>query len=111
MYDILLRMAHLESYPAVWREASLPNILTLKSLSLTIQEEFALGSEGTIEYEVLGCRAPGHRVRLRDLLASGITRFCYLQNGARPQRIEIVIVPPTRINREGLASMKRPPIR
>jgi len=93
MNVVLLRMAYLEHGSAVWCEAALPNITTLTSLSTTIQEAFVLGNEGTFEYEVLGVRAPGGRARLRDLIASGVTRFRYLQSGARKQQVEIVIVP------------------
>jgi hypothetical protein len=100
MNAILLKMALLDNYPVVCRETLVPNIATLKSLRRTIQEAFALDDKGTIEYEVLGCRAPGHHARLRDLVVSGITRFRYLQNGARAQRIEIVIVLPPHTNLE-----------
>ncbi len=93
MNVVLLRMVHLEGDPAVWLETAVPNITSLKSLSRTIQEAFSLGKDGTFEYEVLGCRAPGYRARLRDLMASGVTRFRYLQSDGRKQRVEIVIVP------------------
>ena len=110
MNVVLLRMAHLEDDPAVWREAVLPNIETLKSLSVTIQKAFAFGSDGTIEYEVLGCRAPGYRARLRDLLASGVTRFRYVQSGAHKQHVEIIIVPlpRTRLEHSVAGSRERP---
>jgi hypothetical protein len=85
-------MAHLGDDPTVWHEAVLPSIETLKSLSVTIQKAFSFCSDGAFEYEVLGCRAPGCRARLRDLLASGVTRFRYLQSGACKQQVEIVIV-------------------
>lgn len=93
MNVVLLKMAHLENNSAVWHEAALSNITTLRSLTGIIQEAFALGDEGAIEYEVLGSRAPGYRARLRDLVASGVTRFRYLQNSARKRCVEIVIVP------------------
>lgn len=100
MNAVLLKMALLDNYPAIRHETLVPNIATMKSLSRTIQEAFALDDKGTIEYEVLGCRAPGHGARLRDLVVSGITRFRYLQNGARKRRIEIVIVAPPRTGPE-----------
>jgi hypothetical protein len=92
MNVILLRMAYFSDGPVVWHEAGLPNVTTLKALSVIIQKAFDLSSEGPIEYEVLGCRAPGCRGRLRDLIISGITRFRYVQNGARKQCVEIDIV-------------------
>lgn len=107
MNVVLLRMVHLEDNPATWREAVLPNITSLKSLSNTIQETFSLGSEGVFEYEVLGCRAPGCRARLRDLIASGVTKFRYLQSGARKQQVEIVIVPLPRVQPEHLSAESR----
>lgn len=100
MNVVLLRMAHLEDGPAVWREAVLPSIETLKALSVTIQKAFAFASDSAFEYEVLGCRAPGCRARLRDLLASGVTRFRYLQIGSPKQQVEIVIMPLPRAHLE-----------
>jgi hypothetical protein len=110
MNVVLLRMARLEDDPAVWREAVLPNITTLKSLSSTIQEAFALGSDGAFEYEVFGCRAPGCRARLRDLLTSGVTRVRYLHGGARQQQVEIAIVPMqmAHLERSTAGSSERP---
>ena len=110
MNVVLLRMAHLEDDHVVWREAVLPNIETLKSLSATIQKVFAFGNDGAFEYEVLGCRAPGYRVRLRDLLACGVTRFRYLQIGARKQQVEIVIVPlpPTHLEHSAAGNREHP---
>ena len=109
MNVVLLRMAHLDD-PAVWRETAVPNVTTLKALSRIIQEAFALGGEGAIEYEVLGNRAPGYRARLRDLITSGITRFRFLQSGARKQMVEIVIVPLPRayLEHSVVGSGKRP---
>ena len=103
-------MAHLGDDPTVWHEAVLPSIETLKSLSVTIQKAFSFCSDGAFEYEVLGCRAPGYRVRLRDLLACGITRFRYLQIGARKQQVEIVIVPlpPTHLEHSAAGSREHP---
>ena len=110
MNVVLLRMAHLGDDPTVWHEAVLPNIETLKSLSVTIQKAFSLGNDGAFEYEVLGCRAPGCRARLRDLLASGVTRFRYLQSDAPKQQVEIVIVPLPRayLEHSVVGSGKRP---
>jgi hypothetical protein len=93
MNVILLKMAKIGENPAVWHEIVLPSIETLKSLGITIQKVFSLSSDRTFEYEVLGCRAPGHRARLRDLLISGIAQFRYLHNGTQKQKIEIVMVP------------------
>jgi len=110
MNVVLLRMASLDDGPAVWHEAVLPNITTLKALSGTIQEAFSLGHEGAIEYEVLGCRAPGHRARLRDLVVSGITRLRYLQSGRRKCRVDIVLTPlsASPLDRSIAASKERP---
>jgi hypothetical protein len=110
MYVVLLKMALFADGPVVCHEAGLPNITTLKSLSTTIQEVFDLGCDGAIEYEVLGCRAPGCRARLRDLIVSGITRFRYVQNGARKQcvEIDIVMLPRTPIERSVTGAGERP---
>jgi len=110
MNVVLVRMANLQTDPAVWHEAALPNIETLKSLSVVIQRAFALGSERAFEYEVLGCRAPGGRARLCNLIASGVTRFRYLQSGPRQQQVEIEIVPLARahLGRSTAGSNKEP---
>jgi len=93
MNIVLVRMAQLMDATAVCHEAALPANTTLKALSSTIQKVFALGCGDAFEYEVLGCRSPGCRGRLRDLVASGVTCFCYLHHGARKSRVEIVIIP------------------
>ena len=93
MTVVLVKMAHFVEDPAICHEAALPAITTLKSLSGTIQEAFDLGRADAFEYEVLGCRSPGCRGRLRDLMATGITRFGYLHHGAPKTRIEIAIIP------------------
>ena len=93
MNVVLLKMAQIGDHPTVWHEVVLPSIETLKSLGPTIQKVFSLSNDRTFEFEVLGCRAPGHRARLRDLLISGIAQFRYLHNGAQKQKIEIVMVP------------------
>lgn len=111
MQVILLKMAQTGPNPAVWHEVVLPTAATLKSLGATIQKAFSLSRDRTFEYEVLGCRAPGHRVKLRDLLASGVTRFRYLDNDAQRQKIEIVLVAlndPT-AQRRTATDAKRPP--
>ncbi len=110
MNVVLLRMAHLNDDPAVWREAALPNFTTLKSLSSIIRKAFALGSEGAFEYEVVRYRAPGGRARLCDLIIAGVTRFRYLQSGIDEQQVEIVIVPLPRSRLEPsiAESRKRP---
>lgn len=89
---VLLRMAHMTAGLVDKREIAVPNITTLKSLRSTIQGIFNFGNEGTFGYEVLGCAAPGYHARLRDLVASGVSRFRYLHNGAIKEVVEIAIV-------------------
>ncbi|GAA0567680.1 hypothetical protein [Rhizomicrobium electricum] len=99
MTHVLLRMTYLKSGTAIKRETTIPNSTTLKALRGIIQDLFGLGEAQSCGYEVLGCAASGHRARLRDLTASGITRFHYLQSGASKQAVEIAIVPPERVVR------------
>lgn len=91
---VLLRMAHLTPEPTATCEIAVPSITTLNALRSTIQDTFKFSDEGTFGYEVLGCAAPGYRARLRDLVASGITHFRYLQNGPSKHVVEIAIVSP-----------------
>lgn len=91
---VLLRMAQLTPEPATNREIAVPSATTLHALRNTIQDVFGFGKEGTFGYEVLGCAAPGYRAKLRDLVASDITRFRYLQNGSSKYVVEIAIVLP-----------------
>jgi hypothetical protein len=87
-------MAYLTSDSAAKREIAIPTVTTLQSLRGIIQGTFEFVDEGAFSYEVLGCAAPGYRVKLRDLILSGVTQFRYLQDGSPKQIVEIAIVPP-----------------
>lgn len=90
MKQVLVRMYYETDQRAVWREVVASERETLKSLSLTIETVFDLG-KAPFEYEVLGWRAPGLRVKMMDLLGSGVTRFRYVPKDASGRPVTVFI--------------------